>query len=64
MLRNRNYITTMTNEKMALLQAEVVKLSGKHLIIEEYEKFEEIYLNDEFENETTEEEDKPEYIRI
>lgn len=61
MLRNRNYITTMTNEKTALLQAEVVKPSGTHLIITDYEKFEEIYLNDEFDEE---EEDKPEYARI
>lgn len=64
MLRNRNYITTMTSEKMFLMQSDVVKISGTHLIITDYEKFEEIYLNDEFENETTEEEDKPEYARI
>lgn len=63
MLKCRNYITTMTNEKMALLQAEVCKISGKNLIITDYEKFEEIYLNDEFDNEN-EEEDKPEYARI
>lgn len=63
-LKCRNYITTMTSEKMALLQAEVVKLSDdKHLIITDYKKFEEIYLNDEFEEEN-EEEDKPEYARI
>ena len=62
-LRARNYMTTMTNEKMALLQAEVVKISGRTLIVKDYEKFEEIYLNEEFEDETTEE-DKPEYARI
>lgn len=62
-LRARNYNTTMTNEKMALLQADVVKISGRTLIVKDYEKFEEIYLNDEFEEEN-EEEDKPEYIRI
>ena len=63
MLKNRNYYTTITSEKMALLQADVVKLSGKHLIITDYDKFEEIYINDEFEDEN-EEEDKPEYARI
>ena len=63
-LRARSYITTMTNEKMFLIQSEVVKISGKNLKMTNYEKFEEIYLNDEFENETTEEEDKPEYVRI
>ena len=61
-LRARNYMTTMTNEKMALLQAEVVKISGNHLTITDYKKFEEIYLNEEFE--INEEEDKPEYAKI
>lgn len=61
MLKNRSYITTITNEKMTLLQADVVKISGKHLIITDYEKFKEIYINDEFEEE---EEDKPEYAKI
>ena len=60
-LRARSYITTMTNEKMFLIQSDVVKISGKHLTITDYEKFEEIYLNDEFDEE---EEDKPEYARI
>ncbi len=50
-LRARSYITSITNEKMALLQANVVKISGKHLTITDYKKFEEIYLNDEFEEE-------------
>lgn len=63
MLKNRSYNTTIANEKMALLQADVVKLSGKHLIITDYEKFKEMYINDEFEDEN-EEEDKPEYVRI
>ena len=63
MLKNRNYNTTMTNEKMFLIQSEVVEISGKNLKITDYKKFEEIYLNDEFDNEN-EEEDKPEYARI
>ena len=62
-LKNRSYYTTITSEKMALLQADVVKISGKHLIITDFDKFKEIYLNDEFEDEN-EEEDKPEYVRI
>ena len=62
-LRARSYITTMTNEKMFLIQSEVVKISGNHLTITDYEKFKEIYLNEEFDNEN-EEEDKPEYARI
>ena len=45
MLKNRSYYTTISNEKMALLQADVVKVSGKHLIITDYEKFKEIYIN-------------------
>ena len=61
MLKNRNYNTTISNEKMALLQADVVKISGRNLIITDFEKFESIYINDEFEDE---EEDKPEYARI
>lgn len=64
MLKNRSYVTTITNEKMFLIQSEVVKISGKHLIITDYEKFEEIYLNDEFEGENEEDEDQPEYARI
>lgn len=60
-LRARSYITTITNEKMFLIQSDVVKISGKHLTITDYDKFEEIYLNDEFDEE---EEDKPEYARI
>lgn len=63
MLKNRSYYTTMTNEKMMLLQADVIKISGNHLIITDYDKFESIYINDEFEDEN-EEEDKPEYVRI
>lgn len=63
MLKYKNYNTTITSEKMALMQADVVKLSGKHLIITDYEKFKEMYINDEFEDEN-EEEDKPEYVRI
>lgn len=61
MLKNRSYNTTISSEKMALLQADVVKVSGKHLIITDYDKFESIYINDEFDEE---EEDKPEYARI
>ena len=63
MLKNRNYYTTMTNEKMMLLQADVIKISGNHLIITDYDKFKSIYINDEFEDDE-EEEDKPEYARI
>ena len=62
-LRARSYNTTMTSEKMFLIQAEVVNISGKNLKITDYEKFKELYLNDEFEDEN-EEEDKPEYARI
>lgn len=62
-LRARSYNTTMTSEKMFLIQAEVVNVSGKNLKITDYKKFEEIYLNDEFEDEN-EEEDKPEYARV
>lgn len=60
-LRARSYITSITNEKMFLIQSEVVKISGKHLTITDYEKFEEIYLNDEFEEEDN---DEPEYAKI
>ena len=61
-LRAQSYMTTMTNEKMFLIQSEVCKISGKHLTITDFEKFKEIYLNDESEEEN--EEDKPEYARI
>ena len=57
-LKDRSYNTTISNEKMALLQADVVKVSGKHLIITDYEKFKEIYINDEFDEEEENENDK------
>ena len=62
-LRDRSYITTMTNEKMFLIQSEVVKISGKHLIITDFDKFKSLYLNDEFEEEDTND-DEPEYAKI
>lgn len=57
-LKDRSYNTTMSNEKMALLQADVVKVSGRNLIVTDYEKFKEIYINDEFEEEEENEDDK------
>ena len=64
-LLNRSYKTTIANEKMFLIQSEVCKIdSARHLIITDYDKFVSIYLNDEFEDENEEEEDKPEYARI
>ena len=62
-LRARSYITSITNEKMALLQADVVKISGKHLTITDYDKFKSLYLNDEFEEED-DNDDEPEYAKI
>lgn len=61
-LRVQNYITTITNEKMFLIQSEVCKIdSSRHLIITDYDKFVSLYLSDEIDEE---EEDKPEYVRI
>ena len=62
-LKDRSYITTISNEKDALLQADVVKVSGTHLIITNYDKFKSLYLNDEFEEEDTED-NEPEYAKI
>lgn len=61
-LKDRSYITTMTNEKMFLIQSEVVKISGKHLIITDFDKFKSLYLNDEFEED--ENLDEPEHVRV
>ena len=64
-LRAQSYMTTMTNEKMFLIQSEVCKIdSSRHLIITDYDKFVSLYLNDEFEGENEEETDEPEYARI
>ena len=41
----------MANEKMFLIQSEVVKISGRNLIITDFDKFKSLYLNDEFEEE-------------
>ena len=62
-LRDRSYITTMTNEKMFLIQSEVVKISGKNLKITDFDKFKSLYLNDEFEEEDTED-NEPTYAKI
>ena len=62
-LKDRSYITTISNEKDALLQADVVKVSGTHLIIKDFDKFVSIYLNDEFEEED-DNDNEPEYAKI
>ena len=59
-LRDRSYITTMANEKMFLIQSEVVKISGRNLIITDFDKFKSLYLNDEFEEE---DDNEPEYAK-
>ena len=51
-LKDRSYITTMTNEKMFLIQSEVCKIdNSRHIKITDFEKFKSLYLNDEFEEE-------------
>ena len=62
-LKDRSYITTMSNEKTELLQADVVKVSGRNLIITDFDKFKSIYLNDEFEEED-DNDNEPEYAKI
>lgn len=62
-LKDRSYITTMTAEKMFLIQSEVCKISGKNLKITDFEKFKSLYLNDEFEEEDTED-NEPTYAKI
>ena len=62
-LRARSYITTMTNEKMFLIQSEVVKISGRNLILKDFDKFKSLYLDDEFEEED-EEDNEPTYAKI
>lgn len=61
-LRDRSYITTMTAEKMFLIQSEVCKIDeSRHIKITDYDKFMSLYLNDEFEEEDN---DEPEYAKI
>lgn len=51
-LRDRSYITTMTAEKMFLIQSEVCKIdNSRHIKITDFDKFKSLYLNDEFEEE-------------
>ena len=51
-LRDRSYITTMTAEKMFLIQSEVCKIdNSRHIKITDFDKFKSLYLNDEFDEE-------------
>ena len=63
-LKDRSYITTMTAEKMFLIQSEVCKIdNSRHIKIIDFDKFKSLYLNDEFEEEDTED-NEPTYAKI
>ena len=48
-LKARDYKTSMATEKTILLQRKICDISGSHLIIIDMDKFIDMYLNDEFE---------------
>ena len=63
-LRDRSYITTMTAEKMFLIQSEVCKIdNSRHIKITDFDKFKSLYLNDEFEEED-DNDNEPTYAKI
>ena len=63
-LKDRSYITTMTAEKMFLIQSEVCKIdNSRHIKIIDFDKFKSLYLNDEFEEED-DNDNEPTYAKI